>query len=173
MKWITMVFLVVLALGAVVALAALVGWRLPRGHVISRQRLFPVTPEAVWAAITNVDAFPSWRSDVKRIERLPDREGRPVWIEDGTSGRVTLAAERMEPPRLLVVRIADPDLPFGGTWTYEIAPDPAGSRLTITENGEIYNPLFRFMARFVFGYEGTMASYMTALDTQLAAKAVR
>jgi hypothetical protein len=28
-----------------------------------------------------------------------------------------LATDRMEAPRMLVVRIADPDLPFGGTWT--------------------------------------------------------
>ena len=28
--------------------------------------------------------------------------------------------------------------------------------MTITEHGEIYNPFFRVMARFVFGYEGTI-----------------
>ena len=167
MKWITIALIVVLVLAAVGALAALIGSRLPRAHVASRQGTFPVSPEAVWAAITNVDEFASWRSGVKTIERLPDRDGRPVWIENTSSGRITLAAERMEPPRLLVLRIADPDLPFGGTWTYEIAPDTAGSRLTITEHGEIYNPLFRFMARFVFGYEGTIASYMTALEKRL------
>jgi hypothetical protein len=167
MKWIKGGLVVVLVLVAIGTVAALVGSRLPRAHIASRQRTFPVPPEAVWTAITNVEAFPSWRSDVKKIERLPDREGRPVWIEDGSSGRITLAAERMEPPRMLVLRIADPDLPFGGTWTYEIVPDPGGTRLTITENGEIYNPLFRFMARFVFGHEGTIASYMTALDKRL------
>jgi len=169
MKWTTIALIVVLALAVVVALAALVGTQLPRAHVASRQAAFPVPPDAVWAAITAVDAFPSWRSDVKKIERLPDRDGKPAWIEDGASGRMTLAVERMEPPRVLVVRIADPDLPFGGTWTYEIAPDAAGSRLTITEHGEIYNPLFRVMARFVFGYEGTIAAYMTALEKKLGA----
>ena len=169
MKWTTIALIVVLTLVAVAALAALVGSQLPRDHVASRQATFPVPPDVVWASITNVEAFPSWRSDVKKIERLPDREGRPVWIEDGSSGRITLATERMEPPRLLVLRIADPDLPFGGTWTYEISPDPAGSRLTITENGEVYNPLFRFMARFIFGYEGTIAAYMAALEKKLGA----
>ena len=34
---------------------------------------------------------------------------------------------------------------------------------TITENGEIYNPFFRFMARFVFGYTATMETYLKAL----------
>lgn len=105
----------------------------------------------------------------KKIERLPDREGRAVWVEEGRSGRITLATERSEPPRLLVLAVADPDLPFGGTWTYEIAPAPGGSTLTITENGEIYNPLFRFMARYIFGYEGTISTYMAALEKHVGA----
>jgi uncharacterized protein YndB with AHSA1/START domain len=164
MKWIIVAAIVIVALAAVMAVAALVGSRLPRAHAVSRTAALAAPPDAVWAAITNVDAFPSWRADVKKVDRLPDREGRPVWVEQGPSGRLTLAVERMDPPRVLVVRIADPDLPFGGTWTYVIVSAPGGSRLTISENGEVYNPLFRFMARFIFGYEGTIASYMKALE---------
>jgi hypothetical protein len=168
MKWITITGVVVLAIGAVIALAALAGSRLPRSHRASRQQAFSVPPEAVWRIISDVDAYPSWRGDVRTIRRLADREGRPAWIEEGRSGAMTLAAERMDAPHLFVVRIADPDLPFGGTWTYEIAPTNGGSQLTITENGEIYNPLFRLMARFIFGYDGTIGSYMTALHARVA-----
>jgi uncharacterized protein YndB with AHSA1/START domain len=168
MRWILIV-LVVLAVGA--ALVALVGSRLPQLHVASRQASYGVPPEVVWAAITNVEAFGSWRTDIKRVERLPDRDGRPMWIEDGRSGKMTLAVERMVPPRLLVLRIADPQLPFGGTWTYVIDAAPSGSRLTITENGEIYNPIFRFMARFIFGYDGTINSYLAALEKKFRAPA--
>lgn len=165
MKWILMG---VLALALVAALAALIGSRLGQSHRASMTKTFPVPPDVIWSSITDVESFPSWRSDVTRVERLPDRNGKPVWIEEGRSGKITLAVERMEAPRILVGRIADPNLPFGGTWTYEIAPDGAGSRLTITENGEVHNPLFRFMARFVFGYEGTIRSYMASLEKRLA-----
>jgi uncharacterized protein YndB with AHSA1/START domain len=151
----------------IVILAGIVGWCLPVGHVASRQRTLAAPPEVVWKHVTDVAAFPSWRSDVKRVERLPDRDGRAVWVEETGNGRMTLAIEKSEPPRLLVSRIADPDLPFGGTWTYEIAPAAGGSTITITERGEIYNPIFRFMARFVFGYEATMASYLEALDKRV------
>jgi uncharacterized protein YndB with AHSA1/START domain len=165
MKWIGLVIVVIAALAG---LAALIGSRLPQSHSATRQGRFNVPPESVWSAITEVDAFPSWRTDVKKVQRLPDRDGQRLWVEEGRSGKVTLAVERAEAPRLLVVRIADPDLPFGGTWTYEIARAGAGSTLTITERGEIYNPLFRFMARFVFGYEGTMASYFQSLEGKIA-----
>jgi hypothetical protein len=71
------------------------------------------------------------------------------------------------PPRRLVTRVADPDLPYGGTWTFELDPQPAGTRLTITERGEIYNPIFRVFARFVFGYAATMERYLDALEARL------
>jgi uncharacterized protein YndB with AHSA1/START domain len=160
MKWILVIGVTI---AGILALAALVGSRLPRSHRATREQTLAASPEAIWIAITDVEAFPSWR-DIKTAQRLPDRDGRPVWVEEGRSGKMTLAVERMEVPSLLVARIADRGLPFGGTWTYEITPIAGGTRVRITEDGEIYNPLFRFMARFIFGYEGTIASYMAALE---------
>jgi uncharacterized protein YndB with AHSA1/START domain len=158
MKWL-MVAAAVLVL--LVAAVAFVGWLLPVAHVATRQATLAASPELVWRAITDVEAFPTWRSDVKSVERV---SGPGVtWIEHGSSGRLTFAVVESEAPRRLVTRIADPKLPFGGSWTYELAPDGSGTRLTITENGEIYNPIFRAMARFVFGYEASMASYLDAL----------
>jgi uncharacterized protein YndB with AHSA1/START domain len=167
MKWLLIALLVSVALVIVVVA---VGWMLPVAHVASRSARLPASPDGVWRIITDVDAFPSWRTDVRRVERLPDRAGRAIWVEDGTAGRMTLAIERSEPPRILVTRIADPALPFGGTWTYTISPTTGGCTLTITENGEIYNPVFRAMARFVFGYEGTLASYLEALSRKVGVK---
>jgi len=47
---------------------------------------------------------------------------------------------------------------------WRLRPEAA---LTITENGEVYNPLFRFMARYIFGYEGTIENHMAALKKHL------
>ena len=165
MKWIVIGLVVV---GALVAIVALIGSRLPQSHRASVEETLTAPPDAVWRTITDIDAFPSWREGLKRVQRLPDRDGRPAWIEEGRSGKMTLTVERLEAPRLLVGRIADPGLPFGGTWTYEITPTSGGSRLRITEAGEVYNPVFRFMARYIFGYEGTIRSYMTSLQKRLA-----
>ena len=81
-------------------------------------------------------------------------------------GPVIMEVQESEPPTRFVTRIADPDQPFGGTWTFEIVPSGAGSRVTITERGEVYNPIFRVMSRFVFGYTGTMQSYLAALTAR-------
>jgi uncharacterized protein YndB with AHSA1/START domain len=156
----------VLILGVVAALV--VGWLLPEQHRATRDATLLASPEAVWSLITDVEAFPSWRPDVKSVVKLPDRMGRTTWVEEGSGGRVTFTVDDSEPPQKLVVRIADRTLPFGGTWTYEIAPAAGGTSLTITEDGAIYNPLFRVMARFIFGYESTMAAYLAAAQKRLA-----
>jgi uncharacterized protein YndB with AHSA1/START domain len=163
MKWI---LIVGGALVAVAALIAIVGWSLPVKHVASRQRTLAAPPDVVWRTITDVDAFPSWRSDVTKVERIGNT-GAVTWIEHGSSGRITFSIDASDPPRRLVTRIADPALPFGGNWTYDLAPAGSGTLLTITENGEIYNPVFRAVARFVFGYEATMASYLDALGKKV------
>lgn len=161
MKWI------LIALGAIVVLVALVGIvgaLLPRGHVASRRARFAQSPEALWAAISSFESLPAWRADLKRIERLPDRDGHPVWREEGKFGKLTYEIVEVVPPKRLVTRIADPDLPFGGSWTWEIEPAGAGgATVRITENGEIKTPIFRFMARFVFGYTSTMEQVLKGL----------
>jgi uncharacterized protein YndB with AHSA1/START domain len=167
MRW---VLIVVGVLASITALVWLIGSQLPQGHSASRQLQLPAAPEAVWATITDIQAFPSWRSDVKRVMTLPDVDGRRHWIEDTRAGQIPLVVQHSDPPRLLVVRIADPKLPFGGTWTYAIAPAPGGSTVTITEDGQIYNPIFRFMSRFVFGYDDTMKTYLANLEKKLGAR---
>jgi hypothetical protein len=75
-----------------------------------------------------------------------------------------------EPPRRLVTRIANTDLPFGGQWTYELTPDGGGTRVRITEDGEIHNPAFRYMSR-VFGQWATVEAYLRALGTKMGERA--
>jgi uncharacterized protein YndB with AHSA1/START domain len=164
MKWIAIAGVI---LGLVVVVTLVMGWSLPVKHTASRSATFAAPPDAVWKALTDVDAFPQWRGDVTTVQRLPERDGKTTWVEQGSNGRITFVVERSEPGRLLVTRIADPTLPFGGAWTYELTPTSGGTTLSITENGEIYNPIFRVMSRFVFGYDATMAAYLEALRKRL------
>jgi hypothetical protein len=97
------------------------------------------------------------------VKRLPDRNGLPAWVETTNSGTIPFETTVSEPAGKLVVSIADPKLPFGGTWTYEIHAIPEGSALRITENGEVYNPIFRFVSRFVLGHTGTIDAYLNSL----------
>jgi hypothetical protein len=159
-KWIVCAVVVVVA-GALVI--ALVGYLLPVAHTAARSTHLAGSPEAVYARLTDVGRFPVWRRGLT-IERLPDANGRPVWIEHSGKNHVTMTFERMEPPTLLVARIADRALPFGGTWTYRLTPARGGTDLSITENGEVYNPIFRFVSRFVFGHYATLDAFLSDLE---------
>ncbi len=152
-----------LVLAGLIVLITLIGALLPRDHVATRIGRYRQPPEAIWKAITDVDAMPSWREGLKSVERLPDREGLPVHLEVTSSGKIPFETMEMAPPQKLVTRIADPKLPFGGTWTFEIAPTAEGATLRITERGYVTNPFFRFMSRFVFGQTSTMESYLKSL----------
>jgi hypothetical protein len=74
------------------------------------------------------------------------------------------------PPQRLVTRIADAKLPYGGSWTFDIVPNGNSCVLTVTENGEVYNPLFRFISRFVIGHTASLDAYVKSLNAKLASQ---
>ena len=163
MRWIVWI---VAAIAVVALIAVVVGYSLPRGHTATKTTRLPQPPETVYRLLSDVDRYPTWRPGVKALARQPDRDGKPAWTETVSGMEIPLYFERMEPPALLVARISGPSLPFGGTWTYRIAPAGSGSEVTITEDGEVYNPIFRFMSRFVFGYTATLDEFVKNLEAQ-------
>jgi hypothetical protein len=150
--------------GAVVVLVTLVvaiGYSLPVKHRGVGEATFKATPEAIFALITNVTAFPTWRSGLKSAELIPSSDGQNRFRETSGNGVITYVIEFADPNQRLVTRIDDKTLPFGGTWTYDIVPATDGrTTLRITEDGEIYNPVFRFVSRFFMGYDGTIKTYL-------------
>ena len=72
-----------------------------------------------------------------------------------------------EPPSKIVTRIADSSLAFGGTWTFEVFQNDSGSELVLTENGEIYNPIFRLLGKFFFSPYETIDTYMADLKKKV------
>ena len=136
---------IVVSLIAVVGIVALIGFFLPVGHEASRSAEFNKPPDVVWALIADPNSYSGW------------------W----KGADVKTAVVESVPPTKLVTKIVE-ETQFGGTWTWEITPTPNGSRLTITERGEIYNVVFRTLAKYVFGYTGTMDSFLEAAKKKLA-----
>src|SRR5579872_5906177 len=152
MKW---VLLAIAFLLVIIALMALIGSLLPMKHRATRKARYRASPEALYAVLAGP---PDWRTGVKSFGVLPEQDGRKRWWEEDTHGqKITFELVEEVPARRLVTRMADPKLPFGGSWTFQIEPvTGGGSELRISEDGEIYNVLFRFMARFFFGYSASI-----------------
>jgi uncharacterized protein YndB with AHSA1/START domain len=151
-------------LAAIVLVIVLVGWMLPVAHVASGSVRLARPSEEIHAIVSDVASYPAWWADMTQIEMLPPVDGRTRFRQFMGADPVIVEVLESVPPTRFVTRIADPDQPFGGTWTLEIAPDGTGSRLTVIERGEVYNPVFRFVSRFVFGHTATIDSFLRALQ---------
>lgn len=156
----------------VVALMALVGATLDAEHSVTRSAIIQRPAAEIWAVIRDFERAPDWQPDVEAIERRPPVDGREAWRMEGGLGAIPFEVAAEDPPRRLVTTITDPSLPFGGRWTYtlESVDGGAATRVTITEDGHVRNPFFRFMSRIVFGYERTAERYLDALTARLLSR---
>ncbi len=154
------VLIVIAVLVAVVIIVIAVGYSLPVKHTAVGEARLRQPPAAIFAVITDVKSFPSWRPSVKTVEVLPDSGGKRRFREVGSDGSILYEVDRAVPDKQLVTRIADPSLPFGGSWTYDLIASGDSTTLRITEDGEVYNPFFRFVSRFVLGHTRTIDRYL-------------
>ena len=122
MKWLVRVLMASIGLfGAVYGIGTLRS----QNHRVSRYVEFSKPPQQVWALIVDRLHQPAWRLDVTKVESAASPNGKPRWKETMSDGMVVTMEEReLDPAKKLVVDIADPDLPFGGTWTYHYHPPP-------------------------------------------------
>lgn len=141
MRW---VLWIAVSLIAVVGVIALIGFFLPVGHEASRSAEFTRPPNVVYALLSDVPNYQLW------------------WPGATVKSEVV----EKDPPRKVVTRVVG-ETQFGGTWTINIEPTATGSRVTITERGEVYNVIFRTLSRFVFGHTATMDSCLAAAQQKL------
>jgi hypothetical protein len=122
-----------------VAGIAIIGARLPRNHTARRTLRIARSPADLWPIVMQATAASSVPVDV---------------IEN-------------DPPHRLVTRVSASERNFGGTWTIAIVPLPQGSDVTITEDGWVANPIFRFISRFVIGHHATMDALLAGVAKRL------
>ena len=156
------ILLVVLAMFVLsIIVIVLVGAMLPKQHTATRSAVVKATPEQVFALISGPQ---DWRTDLKNYSYF-DENGRHMIRETDTHGQtITYEIVQSQPPTLLKRTIADKTLPFGGSWTWQIQPQGSDSNVTITEDGEVYNPVFRFVSKFIMGHTRTLDNYLTMLS---------
>jgi hypothetical protein len=130
---------VVCLIGALGAMTT-VGFFLPRDHVASVFAFLKAEPEVIFDEAVRLQG----ESDIK-----------------------TKVTSEVRPKSRVTEIIEEPGAAFGGTWTLEIQPTDDGGNLTITERGKVYNPLFRFLSRFVFGHESTAQQFLATLKKRV------
>ena len=163
-KWL---LYILAGLVGLVALAAAIGAMLPKGHTASRAVRFRPKPAELFAIVSDFAKYPEWRTGVTRVDVEGPAAPGTIIREHGANGTIPYRIEVFEPPSKILTRIADSSLAFGGTWTFEVFPNDSGSELVLTENGEIYNPIFRLLGKFFFSPYETIDTYMADLKKKL------
>ncbi|MEE2657259.1 MAG: hypothetical protein VX733_02065 [Candidatus Latescibacterota bacterium] len=127
----------------------IIGALLPVRHEVALRTVLDAPPQHVLELISEAPMHSGWRSEVS---------GDKPPLEAASA----IARER------LVTRIIDDDLPFGGTWTFVVEPSGAGTRLTITERGEVYHPVIRALHHVIHDPEEMIRTYLRTLKRQLS-----
>jgi uncharacterized protein YndB with AHSA1/START domain len=160
-------------LGVLVAIPVgmtLVGLFLPSEFTATRSVTLPAPPEETFALIADVPGQAAWRKGIERIEPAGGSGGAgEAWREVYQGGRsMTLETTESDPPRRLVRTIVAAEGPFRGAWEFTVSGAPGGgSELTVTERGEIGNPLVRFASRYMFGREAYLDLYLAEVRARL------
>jgi uncharacterized protein YndB with AHSA1/START domain len=137
-----------------VLIMAMVGAGLPLHHVVTRRMSFAAPPERVWSALLSIRQLPVDRSDLRAVDQGVATAPPSVVEVVGTPVKITF--DTFRPPRTLVVKTAEPDVSYGGTWTFELELETAQiTKLTVTEDAEVRGRLLRFAVR-TFGLDDTL-----------------
>lgn len=140
---------VAFALVPVVVVAA--GRRLPPAHVVRREIWLKASPTTIFAKLEDVASYPRWRRHVARVQ-VVRREPRVQFRERGRHGMLELEVAEARAPERFVLRVVPGSRAiFTGTWTFELAEEDDGTRVTLTEDGEVASPVARLFARYVIG----------------------
>lgn len=145
-----------------------VGAMLPARHVAAHDALIGAPVAAVAERIRGVETQPQWRSGVKGIDVLERRPNGLLYVEKSGGDAIRFDFAEEQPGTLFRSTIADPELPFGGSWTISLTPEGNGTRVRIEEKGEVRNPIYRFFSALVFGHDGTIKTYLADLAKSFA-----
>jgi uncharacterized protein YndB with AHSA1/START domain len=129
------------------ALAFLAGAALPAEHRTTARESFDRAPEAVWRVITDLEGMPSWRSDLVRIERLPEADGRMTWLEVGSGEDQVMELAESDPPRRLVIHRREDGRPGLPERIVQLRATINGTLVMVTERDQVGNPLARVLVR--------------------------
>ena len=141
-----------------------IGFILPVRHEASLEMSFHMPASELYRSVRGFGEYPTWRRDVKSVQVVSEKEFQET---DPHGRQIRYGIQSESPGRFLSTKILNTDLPFGGGWDYEFTEKGRETVLRITEHGEVYNPIFRFVSRFIFGHTRTMEIYVADLKKKV------
>lgn len=159
MYWI----LFVMGAVAAVVIALLVGGlTTPRAHAVVRSASINAAASVVWTHVRDVARHAEWREALEEVT-IEDDGGMLRWTARTTTGSARYEMTGEDPPRRFSARSLDDDLSASSEWTWQVDGDQHASIVTITERGEVPNPVVRFVRTHLTGFAGPVEQYLRDL----------
>lgn len=164
--------IVIAAFLLLAVLLAGAGALLPVSHVAKIRFELSQPPAAVYDVITDLATQRDWRTGLDSLRVIsagpPER-----WRESTGWGTIEFVRIDQIRPRMVRTEIQGArEQGYGGTWTWDLVPaEDGGTIVTITENGEVYNPLFRLLSRTVFSSYRSLEQYARDLARRFGEEA--
>lgn len=171
MMWLWIVLGVVGLLVVAALVLHLLGKRLPEEHTASAAVTLNQPQQVVWDTIADIAGHKNWVKGLTRLERLPDRDGHPVWKQQMGRNSFTLVFSEIQPPTRMVGTIADDAQFFSGHWEYLVTPDGGGTRVNLTERGRVTHAIPRAMMEYIFGKDTYLKRHLRDLAAKFGEKA--
>jgi hypothetical protein len=155
------------SLALLISLSYLRGVLLPSTHVAQLQRHIDAPLAQVAARIADLRAQPNWRRTVSTIEIIESSDGAVRYREVGNHGAIRFKFQTgiaSADSQQFLSTIDDPELAFGGQWTFQLTASANGTEVSIREDGTVRSPIFRFVGHDLLGYERTIRQYLDDLE---------
>ncbi len=152
----------------VIGLLGVIGSFVPVTHTVAMSVEVGSPGPAVWAALDNIDDFPSWCPGVDRVEILPDRNGNRSFRQYQGRNSFVLEETLKQPPTRVVRTIADDKQFFSGEWDHQIKDLGNGrSIVTVNETGSVPSAIPRAIMKMFIGYDFYLKKFGSALQAKL------
>lgn len=159
-------------LAGMILLPLLVGTFLPENYDAGLQFTIHRPPEEVWAALSNYEKHPMSGAMMKSVQRLPDENGLPVWVEEMGETKITVKTLESEAPNYVRRQLQDHVVPMTAVTEIRIEPVEGGSRITATSHmtirsGTWHVPIFRVILTLTNGAEKGLKDFFTGIAREL------
>lgn len=161
MRWLLIGIGIVLG---IVAVLAGIGYSMQNAHVAQAEADYRAEADAIYAMLSNIEAWPEWHPSVRSLTPLADSADAPSWRIKGPDGAMTITVIGDDPPTRFVT-LADGGM-FVGRWTYHVEERSGRTRVTITEEARIDNLVIRGLTVFR-NQTSTLVRVLRALGHQL------
>jgi hypothetical protein len=121
--------IVALALIGLIVLVFLVGALLPESYEGEVKLVIRRTPEEIWATTQDFQRHPIGGAMTKGVERQPDENGLPVWLEDFGGFRLRVQVVAAQAPNRWKFRVTDQEVRITSESDSHIEAVEGGARI--------------------------------------------